>query len=167
MTPWAKEKEMKRVALWMYEENPEIWYTPYVATKHNPHFPDPKLELKVAEEIFLDLGYRKYLKPHFPIIKTENKNGEWESRQISTWMLNQEYIGDLWLWIEDKTFWTNYILPIFRGLLSPRRKEKWISLLMTGLGIFVASIINCLGVDVYGLIVRFLKFLKAIVIEIL
>ena len=128
MSPWEKETHLREVVRWMYGENPDIWFTPAAITDENPPYPNDKLKIKDATEVFEELGARGLIRRVYPLVEIEIK-GERKTLKIAAWETDKSKTGEIWSFIHGGAI-SLYVISTFRFLWFKKGKV-WLLFIST------------------------------------
>jgi hypothetical protein len=146
MNPWHKERTLKEVTRWMFNEDPKIWFTPGAVTRKNEHGLShpltPALSITEAEEIFRELARRKVIEDVYPTVEYV-ENGETKKGTISAWRINRAEPSRTTAWIESRGIVANGIRPIWN--FFPDKLPKLWLLVAFIIGAFVTGFLTRSG----------------------
>lgn len=148
MNPWTKEIRAIEVIGWMFDENPDIWYTPAAVTDVNPAYPKTKLKIEDATAVFEELGARGLIRRVYPVVHV-GTGPHAEPVTIPAWETDKNRTGEIWDFRRSGWFGI-YIVSMFRFLWGYRSRPM--ILLISALGIFITGLLSQAGEDVWTLI---------------
>lgn len=147
MKPWEKERRAKEIVGWMYDENPDIWYTPAAVTEENPPYPNQKLSIEDATATFEEMGARGLIRRIY--LDAQVGDGVHKKNvRIVAWETNKSKTDEIWAFRHEGWFQL-YVVSTFRFLWVNRCKAA--VLLLTALGIFVTGFLTQAGQDTWTL----------------